>query len=1847
MRKFQPSLLFLALFLIVPAISIYGHSAGWQRGVGLRTAVLLASTDSAEDLYRQGVDRFEDQRYRDALALFEAATAVEGDVDPRGLAFHREAARLRLAGLQGHDAALRSARLELLGLAEGEKDLWGARATRELARAGFASEADVQRHLQATFRYWEDHPDLDLAIRESLDLLTALLDGPGVQGNLPWLRMWQNLVAADAPRADLLELGARILTGQATGLRPSSRIHRAPRVIHHSGFQTDMLHRTVATDVLALEPERWLAAVSHLTLASVAESEEALGVAVQHLRAAIDAADPGETQWVRDAQQRLRRLTSPRVELHGPELYRPGSAHSLRVGWANLRAWELEIRRLDPIDDARPPDLRQGRRGLADFYPEEAGQRVRSQSREDEREQAVRASGEGSPHLPRHDDLRLEALPPGLYSARVQGRGFGDEAASARFVFQVTDLALAAQSLGHEGDRETTEFWLIDLDSGQALDGVPLVAHVGRRQGATYAWTSTDLRTDADGLTRLSYSRRDVDGSLVVGEWKDRPVVALDLRTWGPDRARGFDHVGLILTDRPLYRPNETVRLQAFLRQRDLAARENRVPDRRAVEVRVNAPDGTEFLRQEATLDDNGALELSMPLPESPSLGQYHVMLRFQDDPSWVASGRFQVDEVRLPEFTVSVSLDDTRRYVLGDSVRVDVDAEYLFGGAVSGAAEIVVRRQPVWIGIDPILRFGWLREDSKFRPHPWMGGGEEVLRVTRTLDADGRVRVVLPTERRDGDARHFAYTVEARVTDASRREETGLATVKVAQQELFASLSPRAHVVAPGRDAQLTLRIQDAMGRPVVHSGSWVVHRLQDDDARERVAAGEITTDANGMAEIAFRPDRAAHYAVDFTGVDGRGLEFTAQAPIWCADPRTTRILHAAGGLQLIVEKDEYLADDTARVLLVSDVAGLPVYLARATAEGIQTEVIHLKGTAQLLEVPLTAAHRPAFHLSAARGGDFQLHTAQATVVAPLAEQALTVDVEFAEESYRPGAEAELRIRARDALGRPVVSPVTVSVVDDAVLAVLPRDLPDPASLFHNYWTQRPAPLQLSAMRFGAYRELDDLAEQEDSRLRRDGDEFARAGASEANFGARQQKAMLMDAAVPAAEGAISAASPVAVRTDFRTTALWTTGVFTDADGTARVQVPLAESLTRWQALALAMTPDASTGQGVATTRTRKPLMVRLNHPRVFREQDRFWLGATVHNETDADLATRVEITAPELALEGRGRDVVVPAHGQVSLGWWASVPAGSAEVDVRREDGTLVVRPTEATVTVVARSATESDAFERRVRLHPHGTPLRVVASAEIRDRGALTLRLPSERLLSAEQALLTVSPSVLSACLDALPYLADYPYGCTEQTLSRFVPAVAVRHAVEALGVSTGRIDPDLDKKIAAGLRRIADLQQPDGSWGWWKQDPGNAYMTSLALTALSRAVASGVDVDRGMLERGREALRKLLPGVERNPDTLADALVSLVETDRALDRAPREDDTMRRFAQGLVDGRDNLRDYARARLALYLHRTGHAEEARLVLDHLDNTRVREDSTDTVHWGRRQGYWWRGEGAVETTAFALAAYGEIAPEHPHHAAAARWLVGNRRGARWDNTRDTAHAIYALVDFAVRTGELAADYQAVARLGGEEVARWTVTPESFLDAGGVFPLPSELLEDGTNRIEIELEGEGVCYATVSVDTWTAQEKPEPVESFLAVRRELVRLVPHRTLGGSILAREEPLVDGDAIHSGDRIRVRLTLTARNDLEYLAIEDPRPAGCEPVDQLSGWFWGGDVSGRREVREDRTAFFVSRLAQGTHILEYELRAESPGGYHVMPTRAYAMYVGDVFGSSGEDLLSVRE
>ena len=98
-----------------------------------------------------------------------------------------------------------------------------------------------------------------------------------------------------------------------------------------------------------------------------------------------------------------------------------------------------------------------------------------------------------------------------------------------------------------------------------------------------------------------------------------------------------------------------------------------------------------------------------------------------------------------------------------------------------------------------------------------------------------------------------------------------------------------------------------------------------------------------------------------------------------------------------------------------------------------------------------------------------------------------------------------------------------------------------------------------------------------------------------------------------------------------------------------------------------------------------------------------------------------------------------------------------------------------------------------------------------------------------------------------LPGLEVLEHYPYECTEQSLSRFLPNLEAYRAVQELGLSASDLESRLDRTLQEGIQRLIARQNPDGGWGWWSSTSlaGNIsdpYITAYVLFGLG-ALAIG--------------------------------------------------------------------------------------------------------------------------------------------------------------------------------------------------------------------------------------------------------------------------------------------------------------------------------------------------------------------------------------------------------------------
>ncbi|MEQ1895127.1 MAG: alpha-2-macroglobulin family protein, partial [Planctomycetota bacterium] len=672
-----------------------------------------------------------------------------------------------------------------------------------------------------------------------------------------------------------------------------------------------------------------------------------------------------------------------------------------------------------------------------------------------------------------------------------------------------------------------------------------------------------------------------------------------------------------------------------------------------------------------------------------------------------------------------------------------------------------------------------------------------------------------------------------------------------------------------------------------------------------------------------------------------------------------------------------------------------------------------------------------------------------------------------------------------------------------------------------------------------------------------------------------------------------------VRVRSNFSATALWLPDVVTDAEGKARVPVTFPDSTTRWRATARGLDVGARVGTGSTTVRTRLPLIARLQTPRFLVAGDTVTLSANLDNNSDAPLEVQpaLEVSGLKLLGDARPARVTVPASGSVRVDWKAEAAS----------EGFVTLK-----LTAVAGKL--SDGMERTLPVVAHGIEAFVALSGKL-DQGALALalELPAARRRDSTDVTVTLAPSLAVTMLDALPYLVDYPYGCVEQTLSRFLPAVIVAKTLRDNGLSVedaltrvfGGVELDsaakthpkgkeavkkLDAITADGLARLYDFQHGDGGWAWWKDGDSNPFMTAYVLWGLTLARDAGLEVKADVLARAASWLAAELVEAETEPALAAWMLHALAEYGGA-----GTDEDARRFQAAafakLWEARETLNAYGRALFALAAHGMKKDAEARVLVENLANGVILDRSPDrsvldvgthqpytlaTAHWGEDGMFWRWSEGGVEATAFALRALMRIQPKHELVTPVMNWLVKNRRGAQWSNTRDTALSVLALDEYLRASGELGEAVEYELAVNGTKLARQRIEKHELLSAPGRFLVPRELLRDGANEILVTKHaGAGPLYFAAHASFFSLEEPIPARGSELFVRRDYYRLAGRETLLAGLVFERVPLRDGDEVKSGERVEVVLTLEAKNHLEYVVCEDLKPAGLEAVGVKSG------------------------------------------------------------------------
>jgi len=1422
-------------------------------------------------------------------------------------------------------------------------------------------------------------------------------------------------------------------------------------------------------------------------------------------------------------------------------------------------------------------------------------------------------------------------LPKGYYFVRTGG------AMRSQFAFAVVDTVIVTKL-----SQDELLVWAVDHDTGAPVSGATIRA-------AGPGITPEDARTDTSGLAIFSVPTpslgKNIDRSYLA--WIDAGGRSAVMSTrWQqgispyqfgfPADAFAREWVGHLYTDRPIYRPGETVELKGVVRADD-DARYRLPPADAPLQLVISNPRGQQVSREDVALNEFGTFAGRFTVPADAPLGSYALGLQLKGATPpqtgfFIASASVLVAEFKAPEFQVAVTTPSAS-YADGEDIDVRAASSFFFGGALAGApVRWSALAESSALRVAGYERYSFTDSDPARRSTP-----AEPLRATgtATTGADGTVSFRVPATIKPAEGAQ-RYTLSATVTDQNGQAVAGSTVVTVHPAALYVGVHPAQYIATEGRDATIELVTVDRDGtiapaRAVsvkVYARDWITTKEQIPGGGRRyrseprdtlLSTVSATTGPDGKAIVNVRATKPGTLRIVGEISDDKGRTERSAAYLWVAGTGFANWqVTNDDTLKLVADREQYAPGDTAEILVPAPFVGATALVTVERGKIVTREVRTLATNSERLRIPITDRSIPDVFVSVVlyrppTTSDpfprFKVGYVQLSV--STAARVLTVRARPDRPEAKPGDTVHYDIAVTGPNGRGVRSEVSIAVVDRAVLSLQEERGPDGLRAF---WFERGLGVSTASSMAVSMDRWNDVVV-----------EAARAGKGGSGSG-----------------GGLTSDRE---RQTFRNTAYWSAQVVTNDDGAAGVDVKLPDNLTTWRMQVRAVSGDTMVGEGTNELVATKPLLLRPAFPRFLRTGDAVDLRVLVRNATATASEVRVVLAATGVQVRGDlARSVSVAAGASVMVSWPATAT-------------------TEGTASLAV-SATGTggltDSVSQRLPVLLDITPETMSTGGIVTTEGALeSVYLPPFANTARGSLRVEVRSALAGSMADELSELASRPLEGAERVASRLIASLGVRRAERSAGVGSSTSDG----RIASDLAGLVGRQRPDGGWAWC-DDPqcaSDPNVTGWALLALGESRRDGLTVDDGVIGRATSYVALVL---DRTTDVTAPADPSPKALLLAALAAAGERTTVTTRARALFEQqRARLSSWGRAALILALSNAG-VEAAdpqiRALLDDLAATTIA--SANGNHWEDPpvRGTFVTNIGA---TALGVQALVRVAPTHLLLTQTVRWLVVARGAEGWRTSTERALGVQALTGFAVATGELAGDYGYAVLLDGARLFAGTVA-KGTPPATGSGQVPLGALRPGRPSalaITRDYDRPGRLYYTVDLRYTTPAATVEAVNRGFAVSHEYTTV-------------EDPARPITSARSGDTVRVKLTVLVPADRAYVTIEDLLPAGLEPVDarlrtvdpalkvkleadrvsaaqrQAGGyaapWYrWYYSPWQQVDLRDDRAVLSADRVPKGVYEYVYYARATTPGDFYVAPAHAEETYFPEVFGRSDSGRFSV--
>lgn len=1420
-------------------------------------------------------------------------------------------------------------------------------------------------------------------------------------------------------------------------------------------------------------------------------------------------------------------------------------------------------------------------------------------------------------------------LPLGAYLMEVTSDNTG--IAPQRELFYVSNLAVMIQQLPDDKHR----YVVVNATDGQPVPGAKIMLYDRDYDVKTGKWkrlVHARLTTDENGEAYF----KNVDGNVLISTSNDKFTPAKDIYL---SRTRYYERKDdkikhQLFTDRSIYRPGQTVHASAisYIVKKGLDAS---VPGK-SMELNFILRDanGKQVAEQKATTDEYGTASVDFELPKEGQTGLYFISV------NGTVTKYVRVEEYKRPTFEITFPKVN-EKYNWGDTVVVKATAKTYSGVPVQGAKVEyqVTRRNQLW----------------------WWGAGSagQLVKTDSCVTReDGTFDVEIPLEaslsgKDEADmsefmriARFFNFEVSAIVTDISGESHEGVMSLPLGTKPtiLTVNLSKR---IETDSLKTVTFAYRNASGMPISSRLKYRIDKGEWKDA-EANAPVSIKEYASSSASSSLVWKSGVHQLEAICGQDTLQQKFT-----------------------LFSMKDTHPVEPTTEWYYQTAKTfprdGKPVYIQVGSSENGAHIVYSIIAGNKLLEkgawelgdsiVTLPFTYKEEYASGIVLNYSFvkqgKCYTRMMSIARPLSEKKLDIAWKTFRNRLTPGQKEEWTLKITTPDGKPAKAQLMSVLYDKSLDQIAPHSwkmslgfsqwLPScfwtsnlwyyKMDLLGVYPTKYFDQKQLDVDKFDgkyfsyyAYMQAVELSKLERSSggtvesVRIQKDEVVREEAK--GIWIRSSKMTRVGAAAPSANkvfdvveempqfagGSGSDAGQfldkVQVRENMNETAFFYPALESDNNGNVAIRFTLPESVTTWKFMGLAHDKEMRNGLLVDEAVAQKTVMVQPNMPRFLREGDKSTIVVKLFNSSDKKVSgnARMQILAPETnkVVWQKTQNYSIDAEGSATI---------SFDVQGLKE-GVYINK-------VVAAGNGYSDGEQHYLpvlsnrELVVNTLPITLHQKGEQNfDLSKLFLNKEGKQAKGAEEAKVTIeytnNPSWLM--VKALPAISNPDEEDAISLMSAIYANTITNHVQKHLSLENLTQE---SIRLQNQVEKLKKLQNPNGSFSWWKGMKGSRYMTTsvaemmVRLNAIAgvqkstaRMLTSAIDyLSWQTAQEVREMKKQEEKKQKVNPSEQALHYLYILSVDgRKMKQNLEQDKAYLLDKMSKMTGDFSI--YGKARAAVVLARNSqqnaaYREKAGEYLQSVNEYAVYREEMGRYYDTRKALYSWRNY-KIPTQVSVIEAMQMLKPNDKQTIEELqRWLLMSKRTQVWDTPVNTVDAVYAFMK-------------------GNE-SNWSRKAENAvlkLD-GKLLPMPQDSTTLGyvkterpgkASKLSIDKKGDYTSWGAVYAEFKQPISEIGSMESGIKVRR--------------VIVPAESESKGNA-QVGEKVKVTLIITADRDYDFVQITDKRAACLEPVNQLSGYQWS--IGCYVSPRDHATNFYFDRLSKGKHIVEMEYYVDRKGDY----------------------------